>query len=49
MQPGTLIALAEDRISELRCEADRQRRSLGPSQRPPIRFVALLRRRAPPR
>jgi hypothetical protein len=45
MQPGTLIALAEDRAAELRCEADRYRRALpcGASRR--IRLVALLRRR----
>ena len=45
MQPGTLIALAEDRILELRCEADRQRRAAAAWPHHRIRLVALLRRR----
>lgn len=46
MQPGTIIALAEDRIAELRCEAGRLRRAIGAAPSSRARFVALLRRRA---
>jgi len=45
MQPGTLIALAEDRVLELRCEADRQRRAFRSPLSPGARFVAFFRRR----
>ena len=46
MQPGTVIALAEDRQTELRCEADRQRRAPLAASSAPRRLVALLHRRA---
>jgi hypothetical protein len=45
MQPGTIIALAEDRATELRCEADRQRRAAAAGPHHRIRLVALFRRR----
>lgn len=45
MQPGTLIALAEDRATELRCEADQRRRAVAAGPHHRIRLVDLLRRR----